>query len=426
MKTLNFNQGCILGTSELIEYNQQLRDELRAFISEIGNSSIGILMNRYEDTLKVSQGANVGGYGTISIVRGGFCVTGLSESDITRDPILAGVDFNGIDPLRDLPEDISLYYKESITNVQIPGIGTLPNRTIRYVVNYPKLTVFEEGTCNISTTAQVVFTDDKIVSKLRSQITNSPSKITFFTDSSTKFRSGEIFEVMSIVNDTTIIISGDFTTSSSGLYCAIVGSYDVQELPNLVNKYLYAYYKGELSIMNDLTDTLGGVPLAKLTFATDQSFTIEDIRYKYRYNILPEEWISISSALASSSLFSTYINGAQPYSFLARSIGKGKLEIQGKFYPKAACVNASFAIDTSDAGLGTVVSPYKSISRICDIFSATDLENLIDLTIVAGTGKYVRVNNNITLGASLHITFKFGATVETDTPHYFSVETNSL
>lgn len=417
METLNFNENCILGNSELIPWNKSLRQDLSALLQNMGTIPYGIMENYNADSLKVTYDSQIGGYTTIQLGVGGSIV----GSEYKVDPVISGVTLNGI------TSGNSFVYSQGIVNFyQIPGIGSFADGTVKYVDIVPSLTVFEEGTCSISPTGQVNFSSDKIVKKLRSQNSNSPTKLVFFTDNATKFNGGEIFEVIDIFDASSVVITGEFATTYSNLYCAIVGSYDIQSQPSLADTYLYAYIRPEIYIQDEADSLYGGVRLAKLTFAADQSFTIEDIRYQYRYNILPEGWTSIGAALYTDPVFATYVNLAQPYSFLARSIGKGKLEVQGSFYPTAACVSTSFQISTSEAGLYRVVSAYKSVSRVCDILSQDDLSGLIDLITPASTGNYVRVDNNITVGDSLNLFFNFGATVSTSVPSYFSVETNSM
>lgn len=417
METLNFNENCILGTSELIPWNKSLRQDFSKMLVGMGSNPIGIMANNNINTLKVSYDSQIGGYTTIQLAVAGSIV----GNQYNTEPILSGITLNGV------TTGESFIYSQEIKHFfQIPGIGTIPNGTVKYVDLIPTLTVFEKGTCNIYATGQISFSDPDVVKKLRGQNSNSPTKIVLFTDNSTKFRGGEIFEVMDILSSTSAVITGEFSTTYSDLYFAIVGSFDIQCQHSLSDKYLYSYIRPILTIQSEADPLYGGVRLAKLTFATDQSFTIEDIRYLYKYSLLSETWTNISAAIATSTLFFTWIDNAHPYSFLARSIGKGKLEVQGKFYPKIACVNNSFVLDTSNAGLNRVVSPYSSISRICDVFNAIDLENLLDLTTVAGTGNYVRVNNNIRTDNALTLVFKFGANVTFGEPYYFSVETNSM
>lgn len=446
MKTLNFNQGCIVGTSELIEYNQELREEFKALLQEMGNSSSGILLNRNKDAGKVSVGnSQVGGYNTISIVSNCFCV-GSPSNGAYVDPVISEITFNGLPFLRDVMDDLFIYSQPSILNRSIPGIGSIPNGSIKYVVSVPRRTVFEEGTCNISATAQVVFTDVRIVKKLRSQITNSPSKITFFTDSSTKFRSGEIFEVMSIVNDTTIIISGDFTAAVSNLYCAIIGSYDIQELPNLVDKYLYTYYRGDVQILNNIEDTYGGVVLAKLTFNEDQSFSIQDLREVNRYSFSAStSWVDITDSLATTPNYSTYIDTTKSNKVEVRISSTDKIEVRGSLWLKGLSPKSVLRLSTNGA-VNRVVSSSKCASGLNIMSKKSDITTNFDTYLdpflilipqgpttkntVEFHNNYIKAGNN--LGASTDtdafvLIIMIGIdTLDTTEPYIFGFDMNSV
>lgn len=296
MESLNFQNGQVVGKQELINWNTQLRESMAAIISKLGNGNFqgrGTMMKNTDPLggdLLVEQGTSqVGGYNTIKI-NAGWGV-GLIE-DATADPVIASyVDSS----LNGLPKDLKFlsnyapFYTPLQDNISIPGIAGLGLWDTRYVCVYPKFTVFEDGTCNISTSNQVTFSDSSIVAKLRDQTSNSPTKLRFFTDSSTVYNGGQVYEVVSIVDGSNIIISGDFSSPETDLYVAIIGSYDLpnQALLSGSNNYNYGYIRGIVGFETSINDSVdyGGFPVAKLTFATDQSFTIEDIRGNYLFNL---------------------------------------------------------------------------------------------------------------------------------------------
>lgn len=287
MESLNFQQGGIIGKNELIHWNLNLRESLQVILDKmcVGVSGKRGILAPTNDTmvgdLKVELGTNqVGGYNTVKIAAGwGMGFTEEAGVDI----VIAGsvaTTVNGIPKTINNLDRYDPFYKTAKDSIVIPGIAGLGVGAVRYVTVYPRITVFEEGVCNISTSNQVVFSDAKVVDKLRDHTSNSPSKLKFFTDSATPYNSSAVYEVISIVDGTAIIISGSFGSAVTGLYCAIVGSYDLQEMAALStsNQYLYGYIKGEVVIDTTTTPTLGGFQVAMLNFAADHSFTIRDLR----------------------------------------------------------------------------------------------------------------------------------------------------
>jgi hypothetical protein len=298
MESLNFHQGEIIGKNELIHWNSNLREPLHTIIDKLGqgfsaavgkqgalikNNPIGDLI---DVGLKVSLGTNqVGGYNTIKINEGwGIGYT----TSASVDPIVSISEMNGLPLSINSLSRYDPFYKSAEDNISIPGIDSLGIGDVRYVVVHPRITILEDGTCNISTNNQVVFSDSKVVAKLRDQSSNSPSKLKFFSDNSTSYNSGAVYEVVSIINSTTVVISGTFNVSVTGLYCAIVGSYDLQELASLSSsdKYLYSYLKGAVVIDTDaIHAAYGGFCVARLDFLADHSFTITDIRSNYLFSL---------------------------------------------------------------------------------------------------------------------------------------------
>lgn len=305
MSSINFQRGEIIGKEELIHWNKQLREALNVLISTIGwggNKNVlnarGALIRNYlplTNDLKVALGTNpVGGYNTVKI-NAGWGVGSIEDAYI--DPIIASTvdtSVNGIPQTLDNISNLGVLYKTAQDNIEIPGISGLGVGATRYVVVYPRITVFENGTCNITTSNQVTFTDSTIVAKLRDQSSKSPSKLRFFTNTSTAYNSGHVYEVVSIIDDNNITISGVFASSATNLYVAIVGSYDLKEQATLssATQYLYGYVKGEVEFDTTTTGSNGGFPVALLTFAADHSFTITDLRQGYLFGLSNSDAIS--------------------------------------------------------------------------------------------------------------------------------------
>lgn len=305
MSSINFQRGEIIGKEELIHWNKQLRETINVLMSTIGWGGDGNVLNArgalirntlpLDSDLLVSNGTNlVGGYNTIKI-NAGWGVGSIEDAYV--DPIVSSTvdtSVNGIPQVLENIDNLGVLYKVAQDNVEIPGISGLGVGATRYVVVYPRITVFENGTCNITTSNQVTFTDSTIVAKLRDQSSKSPSKLRFFTNTSTAYNSGHVYEVVSIIDDNNITISGVFASSATNLYVAIVGSYDLKEQATLssATQYLYGYVKGEVEFDTTITGSNGGFPVALLTFAADHSFTITDLRQGYLFGLSNSDAIS--------------------------------------------------------------------------------------------------------------------------------------
>lgn len=294
MESLNFQNGQVIGKQELINWNLQLRESITAIISRLsakGANSMGVLLinkTPLDSDLLVSLGTNqVGGYNTIK-VNSGWGVGCISDADV--DPVISAHigNLNGVPKTLNYLSHYAPFYTLEQDNIPIPGIETLILGDKRYVCVHPKFTVFEDGTCNISTSNQVTFSKTGIASKLRDQTSNSPTKLRFFTDSATPYNGGEVYEVVSVIDESNVVISGQFTTAVTGLYVGVVGSYDLQNQAILssAHNYNYTYIRGGISFVSDINlgNEYGGFPVAELLFYNDHTFAINDLRKDYLFN----------------------------------------------------------------------------------------------------------------------------------------------
>lgn len=281
MESLNFQQGEIIGKQELIQWNINLREASNAIFDKLGYGpvdNVGILM-KDADTLDgdfaLTEGQDIA-------VAAGWAVGDLSKAYI--DPVIStviGTSINGIPiTLPHLDNFIPFY-----TAAAEVLLGTSTIGQSRYIYTRPRITVFEEGTCSIVNLSNQVILPTAVVLKLRDQTSNSPSKLTFFTDASTKYNSGAIYEVISIVNSTTVTVTGVTPTLTTG-YVAIVGSYDLLESATLStsNYYLYGYVRGMLGAEVAVGDVDGAVILGKGTVGIS-NVTITDLRKNYLFSL---------------------------------------------------------------------------------------------------------------------------------------------
>lgn len=296
MSTINFTSGNILGNEELVQNNVFLRKSLQSIISNLGVSKGVVKQRGTGNQLLVNVGTNtIGGYNTLKVNTGDIVATrnAAARDAIIDNNVLANL--TGLIGTDLMPDVCSLVAGD---NIQIPNIGTYNQNDVLYVGVHPYLTVLEEGTVNVSTAGQVTFSNANVTKRLRSHVSNSPTKIRIYQNESASPVQQKEFEVVSIDSDTTITIDGVFPSALTDYRVAIVGSYDLIESPSLVNRFAYASVIGRLAFATTLGGfTYDSVPIAKLIFNADQTFSIVDIRdnYVFYLNTGAAEAVDITS-----------------------------------------------------------------------------------------------------------------------------------
>ena len=287
MKTLNFNTQQIISGEELKAWDKSLRDLFSAFIQSRVSPQSGFILDTVDPEdlqpvlgyVNVYTGTNpIGGYNTLKINSGNI---GLATSQLVEKRIAAIVVNN--QSLKDA--GVALYQYPGEDNIEIPGIGTFSNGDELYVGFAPIFDVFEEGLVSISGNQVTISNGD--FSLIRDQRYKNPSKVRFYNPDGSSSTNNQIYEVISKISDTQIIISGTLT-NESGLKIVNVGSYDLRQ-GNINDKSCYSYITGVLTFTDDVDELPenGGINIAKLTFDASNDFTIDiSIRLPY-YISLP-------------------------------------------------------------------------------------------------------------------------------------------
>lgn len=281
MKTLSFNSQQIISAQELKSWDKSLREFFAAFIQSRINNQTGFILDSVdpEDLSPIHGYLNPGvgsttisGYKTLRINEGKI---GLSCSLLT-DKRISSIIINN----ESIQETgVSFYEFPETDDIEIPGIGSYDDGDFIYVGFLPIYEVFEEGTVSISGNQVTISGGD--FSSIRDQSYKNPSKIRFYKSDGSNAVNNQIYEVISKISDTQIIITGSLT-DESGIKFINVGSYDLRQ-GNLSDKSCYVNVSGVLSFNTD-ADVMpenGGFNICKLTFDKSNDFVITDVRLPY-------------------------------------------------------------------------------------------------------------------------------------------------
>ena len=309
-QTLNFNSKQILSKEELKLWDESLRELLGNILryTRVGSQVSGILDTYNEQTsqftndfFKVELGSiPQGGYNTLKINQG----KGVLLLEGVTSEFISGLTKNNDSLSKQL---VSLFKWNTLDNIVVPGIGGYSPGNILYVGFNPIWNPLEDGSCTLTTSNQVTISGGDFY-KLRGQSTKNPTKIRFFKSDGSPANNTGVFEVVSIVSPTQIIVSGT-PSSESGVKYMIIGSYDLKEQGNLSSKYSYVTANGRLTFSQNSGDITGsnGFLVASLLFSTPGVFSIVDLRLANIFNF------AYSSDIVYKSLVQT-ITGKKTFS----------------------------------------------------------------------------------------------------------------
>lgn len=286
-QTPNFNSRQIISKEELRLWDESLRELVGNVLRYNRNSElVGGSLDAYDpntsllinDFFKVELGSvQIGGYNTLKIGFG----RGILNFENTTLQKVSGLTIGNNSLQRQL---VTLLKWEATDNIPVDGIEGYNENDEIYVGFIPIWNPLENGLCSISSSNQVTITNGDFT-KLRGQSTKNPSKVRFYKEDGTPAINSEVYEVISIVDSSNIIISG-VVSNESNLKFMIVGSYDLEESGSLSDKFSYVTANGKLMFTNDTTDITGagGFIIAKLVFGTGGAFTVVDLRGSYLFN----------------------------------------------------------------------------------------------------------------------------------------------
>lgn len=310
-QTPNFNSKQIISKEELVLWDESLR-ELIGNVLRYNRASdqVGGILDGYDsvgaafinDFFKVEIGSvPSGGFNTIKIGRG----RGVLNFENTTDEYIAGLITNN-DSLKQ--QLVTLFKYEETDNIVVDGIAGYGSGDVIYIGFVPIWNPLEDGLCALTTSNQVTITGGNFT-KLRGQSTKNPTKIRFYNQDGSPANNSETYEVISILSDTQIIISG-VLSNETNLKFMIVGSYDLSAQGSLTNKYSYVTATGKLTFTDIDTDitSVGGFIIASLIFAGGGAFSVNDLRVNNLFNFAYSPDIvykSIAQTITGQKTFST-------------------------------------------------------------------------------------------------------------------------
>jgi len=310
-QTPNFNGKQIISKEELVLWDESLR-ELIGNVLRYNRASeqVGGILDGYDsvgaafinDFFKVEIGSvPSGGFNTIKIGRG----RGVLNFENTTDEYIAGLITNN-DSLKQ--QLVTLFKYEETDNIVVDGIAGYGSGDVIYIGFVPIWNPLEDGLCALTTSNQVTITGGNFT-KLRGQSTKNPTKIRFYNQDGSPANNSETYEVISILSDTQIIISG-VLSNETNLKFMIVGSYDLSAQGSLTNKYSYVTATGKLTFTDIDTDitSVGGFIIASLIFAGGGAFSVNDLRVNNLFNFAYSPDIvykSIAQTITGQKTFST-------------------------------------------------------------------------------------------------------------------------
>jgi hypothetical protein len=310
-QTPNFNSKQIISKEELTLWDESVRELVGNVLRYNRNSDqVGGILDGYDsvgtafinDFFKVEIGSvPSGGFNTIKIGRG----RGVLNFENTTDEFIAGLTTNNDSLKRQL---VTLFKYEATDNIVVDGISGYASGDVIYIGFVPIWNPLEDGLCALTTSNQVTITGGNFT-KLRGQSTKNPTKIRFYNQDGTAANNSETYEVISILSDTQIIISG-VLSNETNLKFMIVGSYDLSAQGSLANKYSYVTATGQLTFTDTASEitSIGGFLIASLTFASGGAFSINDLRVNNLFNFAYSPDIvykSMAQAITGQKTFST-------------------------------------------------------------------------------------------------------------------------
>jgi hypothetical protein len=286
-QTPNFNNRQILSKEELKVWDNSLRELIGNVLRyNRVTEQVGGILDAYD--INTSQFVNDFFYTEIgSVPSGGFNTLKIGAGRAILNVEDTAADFvNGLNNRSDALKNqlVSLFKWDAMDNIVVTGIAGYNEGDEVFVGFLPIWNPLESGVCAISANNQVTISGGDFL-KLRGQSTKNPTKVRFYELDGTPASNNQTYEVVSITNSTSMIISGS-VSAETNLKMLIVGSYDLAVQGSLSDKFSYTTATGLLTFTLTSTDITenGGFIVAKLVFGTAGSFTVTDLRIDNLFN----------------------------------------------------------------------------------------------------------------------------------------------
>ena len=184
-----------------------------------------------------------------------------------------------------------LIYPGLAYNSSMEAIVLNENRTLalgsgsdrKWVILSRAETHEEQGTVSIQTDGSLTGVGTKFTEVLRGQ-PNFPTKIRFTNSGSSNVQE---YEVVSVISDTSAILTGNFT-AQSGLKYAVIGAFTPGFVPSEEIKNIYSYDSCSLRVVtSDVQPELneGEYLIARIDYGVN-GITVDDLRSDYMFSVI--------------------------------------------------------------------------------------------------------------------------------------------
>ena len=198
----------------------------------------------------------------------------VQNEDLSSFAVVASASANSIDVMPGLAFNSQMEAIVSRSRVTI-AIGAAVTGQDKWIVLRRAITNDEVGTVAVQTDGSIIGTGTEFTKVLRGQ-PNFPTQVRFTTSAHNIYE----YEVVSVVSDTSAVLSGSFT-AETGLKYSVVGTFTPGFVPSLGNKEIYEYDGFEIEVVNSAskpTVTADEFVIAQLRYSVLGGYTIVDLR----------------------------------------------------------------------------------------------------------------------------------------------------
>lgn len=276
------------------------------------------------------------------------------------------------------------------------SLGAAVTGQDKWIVLRRAVTNNERGMVSVQSDGSLTGVGTEFTKVLRGQ-PNFPTKVRFTSSSQNIYE----YEVVSVVSDTSAILSGNFV-AESGMKYSVVGTFTPGFIPSSADKEIYEYDYFNLEIVNSATKpevTSDEFILARIKYGVGGAWNIVDLRGDYAFSVNPQSESSSDSAS----------NGLNPLVSLLGVRRVGGTAWREKFARIELLVEYAYKITSFDyvsTGSGytltisngscnaLTVVPSAIPNRLFDGFIVLNRENMRSVKIASQTANVLTIEND--------------------------------
>lgn len=198
----------------------------------------------------------------------------VQNEDLSSFAVVSSAAANSVDVMPGLAFNSQMEAIVSRNRVTI-AIGAAVSGQDKWLVLRRATTNDEVGAVAIQSDGSMIGTGTEFTKVLRGQ-PNFPTKVRFTTSSQNIYE----YEVVSVISDTSAILSGSFT-AETGLRYSVVGTFTPGFVPSAGDKEIYEYDGFEIEVINSAAKpmvTADEFIIAQLHYSVLSGYTIVDLR----------------------------------------------------------------------------------------------------------------------------------------------------